>query len=524
VSAPDERTLAAWATHMGQWADPEELIARLRSGSLPEALHAAAAYAPGRPALEIDGTARTHGELAIAAGRFAALLRERGVEPGAVVLLTAPGSIEMVEAYLGILRAGAIVLLSNPSYTRRELRHLAEHSHAVAAVAAGPSLEALRALAEELPALDLVIDAAAEEAAGFEPLPIERLEPEAVAMLAYTSGTTGRSKAVPLTHANILSSIRAAMLAWRWNSDDVLVHSLPLFHQHGLSGVSATLLSGARAVIASSFDPAQTCRAIESEHATILLAVPAMYERLVVSDEFTGARLNSLRLMVSGSAPLSPALAERVKAVWGRYPLERYGTTESGLDVSNLYEGERKPGSVGLPLPGIELELLDGNGRPVPDGQDGEIVVSGPQVFAGYLGDADAGAEAFHPGGRFRTGDIGRRDPADGFLSITGRAKELIISGGMNVYPREVELALEESPAVAQAAVVGVPSERWGEEVVAAVVCRPGASVGERELLEFVRERLAPYKRPKRVVLLDELPRNHMGKVVRSELVRDLSS
>jgi malonyl-CoA/methylmalonyl-CoA synthetase len=520
MSAPDRRTLDAWSRHLGHEPDPAALIEELASGSLPEAFHATAAEGPHRVALSIDGVNRTHGELDRAAGRFAAYLRAQGVRPGAVVLFAAPSSMAMIEAYLGILRAGATVLLANPSYTKAELRHIAEHSGASAAVAAEPSLAALAGLADELPDLRLVIDLEADEAAALEPLPVAALDSGSVALLAYTSGTTGRPKAVPLTHANVLSSIRAVMLAWRWSADEVLVHSLPLFHQHGLSGISATLLAGSRAVIGLKFDPQATCETIERERGSVLLAVPAMYERLVGCDSFQAARLASLRLMVSGSAPLSPALAARVEGLAGRPPLERYGTTESGLDVSNLCEGLRRPGSVGLPLPGVELALLDGEGQAVPDGEDGEIVVRGPQVFSGYRGDERATSESFHPGGWFRTGDIGRLDAADGFLSITGRAKELIITGGMNVYPREIELALEQSPAVTRAAVVGVPSARWGEEVVAAVVPAAGEELDEAALIAFVGELLAPYKRPKRVVFLDELPVNHMGKVVRSELAR----
>jgi malonyl-CoA/methylmalonyl-CoA synthetase len=212
-----------------------------------------------------------------------------------------------------------------------------------------------------------------------------------------------------------------------------------------------------------------------------------------------------------------------MEEIAGQLPLERYGTTESGLDVSNLYDGPRKPGTVGLPLPGIEMRVVDDAGSELPDGQNGEIVVRGPQVFAGYRGDDEATAESFYEGGWFRTGDVGRVDPADGWLSITGRAKDLIISGGMNVYPREVELALEEADGVSRAAVLGVPSERWGEEVVAAVVPTAGGAPSEQKLLAFVAERLAPYKLPKRVVLLDELPVNHMGKVVKSELEKLVS-
>jgi malonyl-CoA/methylmalonyl-CoA synthetase len=325
---------------------------------------------------------------------------------------------------------------------------------------------------------------------------------------------------VPLTHANLLSSIRGVMLAWRWQPDDVLVHALPLTHQHGLGGVHATLLAGSRAVIHTRFDPAALCAAIRAEWATVLFAVPAIYERLVAWEAVADADLSSLRLAVSGSAPLSPALAERVAALLGQLPLERYGSTEAGLDVSNPYEGPRRVGTVGLPLPGVELAIVDGTGALVPNGSDGEIVLRGPQVFSGYAGQPEATAAAFYPGGWFRSGDIGRVDPADGYLTITGRAKELIITGGLNVYPREVELALEEQPGIAQAAVVGVPSERWGEEVVAFLISRPGASVTLEAVIGAVRRRLAPYKCPKRVFVVDRFPRNDMGKVRRDELAQ----
>ncbi|MGH2869851.1 MAG: class I adenylate-forming enzyme family protein, partial [Solirubrobacteraceae bacterium] len=344
-------------------------------------------------------------------------------------------------------------------------------------------------------------------------------EPDAPAILAYTSGTTGKPKAVPLTHGNVLSSVRAVMLAWRWQADDVLVHSLPLFHQHGLAGVHATLLAGSRAVIHSRFDPQRLCDAIESVSASVLFAVPSIYARLAEWDGASGSDLRSLRLVVSGSAPLSPPLAQRVAEVLGQAPLERYGATESGLDVSNPYDGDRVPGMVGLALPGIELAIAGERGQPLAHGKDGEIVLRGPQVFAGYRGAPEATAQAFHPGGWFRTGDVGHIDPGNGYLQITGRLRELIITGGMNVYPREVEFALEAHPAVARAAVVGLPSARWGEEVVAAVVPAGRNQQPEAEqLLEFARSRLAPFKCPKRVVVVAELPVNAMGKVVAEEV------
>jgi malonyl-CoA/methylmalonyl-CoA synthetase len=308
------------------------------------------------------------------------------------------------------------------------------------------------------------------------------------------------------------------MLAWRWSQDDVLTHALPLFHQHGLSGLHTALLSGSRAVIHSRFDPARLCHSIAAEEATVMFAVPSIYARLAEWDGDATA-LRSLRLLVSGSAPLSPPLAERVSALAGQAPLERYGTTESGLDVSNPYDGERRLGMVGLALPGVDLAIAGDGGQPLEPGHDGEIVVRGPQVFDGYRGAPEATAEAFYPGKWFRTGDVGRIDPRDGYLQITGRTRELIISGGMNVYPREVEFALETHPGVGRSAVVGVPSERWGEEVVAAIVpAARGEHPGEDELLEFARSRLAPYKCPKRVLFVSELPVNAMGKTMAAEV------
>jgi malonyl-CoA/methylmalonyl-CoA synthetase len=518
---------SAWDRHLGAPA-PEGLRAELADGSIAIAAHETALEAPDRPALEIDGAALSHGQLDERAGRMAGWLRERGVQPDQVVLISGPSSLALVIGYLGSLRAGATVLLANPAYTEAELNHLVGDSGAVIALAARPGLARLESLAGRHSQLREVVELDAlapqevgpgSELGGARLLDPPPLEPRRAAILAYTSGTTGKPKPVPLTDANILSSIRAVMLAWRWSPDDVLAHALPLFHQHGLGGVHATLLSGSRAVIRSRFDPAQLCAAIATARATVLFAVPAIYARLAEWDGFAAADVSSLRLLVSGSAPLSPPLAHRIAELAGQLPLERYGTTESGLDVSNLYDGERLPGAVGLALPGIEMAIAGPRGHPLEQGEDGEIVVRGPQVFAGYRGLGDANAEAFYPGGWFRTGDVGRVDPGDGCLQITGRLRELIISGGMNVYPREVEFALESHPAVARAAVVGAPSERWGEEVVAAVVPAAGGErPGDQELIEFARSQLAPYKCPKRLLIVPELPVNAMGKVLAAEV------
>lgn len=392
-------------------------------------------------------------------------------EAGSRVLLAAPVSTLWIGAYLGILRAGAVAVLANPAYTKAELDNLITVSE--------PAL-VLREV----------------EPPDAEPEPwSERVEPDDVAVLAFTSGTTGKPKGVPLTHRNLLTSIRGAMQVWQWSADDVLIHALPLFHQHGLGGLHATLVAGSALNLVPRLD------LDDLGDATVLFAVPTMYQRL------NGRVKNRLRLCISGSAPLSPAVAEHASQVLGVMPLVRYGLTESGLDTSQPLD-QRYPGTVGVPLPGIELRI----------GEEGEIQLRGPQVFGGYWRDPAATAAAFTPDGWFRTGDVGRIDEATGHLVIDGRIKEMIITGGMKVYPREVELALEAHPDVVEAAVAGVTSERWGEQVTAWVVMKPGASLDAGALIEHTTALLAPYKRPKEIRRVEALPRNHVGKIDRRAL------
>jgi malonyl-CoA/methylmalonyl-CoA synthetase len=449
------------------------------------------------------------------------------VGPGDRMLLSGPNSLLFAVAYLGVLRTGAVATPAGAALTEPELRHLVADGGVVGAFAGGEALERVRRITETegSPRLAVSLDGegpsptVAEAIEHRELLPVRPGDPERPAMLAYTSGTTGRPKGALLRHANLLASLRGIMLAWRFGPEDVLVHSLPLTHQHGLSGLQAALLTGARAVIHAGFDAAALCAEISKQRATVLFAVPALYERLLSWEGIASADLSSLRLATSGSAPLSPALFERVEGLLGQPPLERYGTTETGLDISNPYAGPRRRGSVGLPLPGVEIAVADSHGRECADGVDGELLLRGPQVFGGYWHVDGEGSDSFWPGGWFRTGDLAHIDPSDGFVSITGRLKEVIISGGLNVYPREVENALEEHRAVDQAAVVGLPSERWGEEVVAFVVPREGEELDLDEVRAAARERLAPYKCPKAVFVTAELPLNALGKLQRPRLV-----
>ena len=433
----------------------------------------------------------------------------RRIRPGDRVLLAAAASVGFVRCYLGALRAGAVVVLANPGYTEAELGHLAADSGAVLAFADPEPGRLLAGLGS------VVAVGVGDLPSGGRPAAAVAVGPQDVALLAYTSGTTGRPKGVPLTHGQLAASIRSAMAAWRWSADDVLAHALPLYHQHGLSGLHAALISGGTVHIRSRFSPSDLVRTIQEGAATAVFGVPTIYQALLAANVDVAA-LGSLRLAVCGSAPLHPALAERLAEAFGQVPLIRYGTTETGLDVSNPL-ADRHGDTVGVPLPGVLARIRAEEAEAEP-GTDGEIQLRGPQVFSGYWNDPAATRAAFTSDGWFRTGDIGAVDPATGHLRIRGRTKEMIITGGLNVYPREVEIVLEEHPSVAEAAVTGVPHERWGEQVTAWVVVRDGHGFDEAALIAYARARLAGYKCPKQVFQRASLPRNHVGKIVRGAL------
>jgi acyl-CoA synthetase (AMP-forming)/AMP-acid ligase II len=466
-------------------------------GSIPALAAAVASAGPDKVAVSVDGEPVTHGQLDAAAARIAGWLRRRGIAPGDRVLLVAGSSLGFVRCYLGALRAGAAVVLANPAYTAAELAHLTADSGAVLAFAQPGAVQP--GAAAGIPSADITAVPDGPRA-GITPAADD------IALLAYTSGTTGRPKGVPLTHRNLTASIGAAMAAWRWSDGDVLVHALPLFHQHGLSGVHTALISGSSTRVLSRFAPGPLLAELRGAGASVLFGVPTMYQALLDH----GVPVPGLRLAVCGSAPLSPALADRLPEIIGMLPLVRYGTTETGLNISNPVDTPRA-GTIGVPLPGVEVRLAG----------DGEIQLRGPQVFGGYWhSDASSFTSSFTPSftgdGWFRTGDIAALD--DGHLVIRGRSKELIITGGMNVYPREVEIVLESHPSVLEAAVAGQPHEHWGEQVTAWVVLRDGHEFDEAMLISHARTLIAPYKCPKQVFRLNALPRNSMGKIIRADL------
>ena len=507
---------ASWARHLGRPAhevDIRSLRDELIGVSVPQALADAAVAAPAAT-LTVGSRTVTYAHLAAEVERRAEVLAQRGLGRGERVVISAASSLDLVQAYLSVLRAGLVAILANPAYTTSELGAVLERSKA------GLLLHDEAMDASSMTGAFLSLTELADQARTAEPISAPGPAHRDVALLAFTSGTTGAPKVVPLTHSHLLSSVKAAMLAWRWRSDDVLVHCLPLFHQHGLSGVHASLLAGSSAHLLAQYDGDELVETIRRSHATILFGVPAIHRRLLDLGAGRLASLRQLRLVTSGSGPLPPALAEAFHEATDQQLLERYGLTETGLDLSNPYEGPRVPGTVGFPLPGVEVRLTDAAGDDVADGADGEICLRGPQVFDGYLDDSDATADAFWPGGWFRTGDVGRRDD-EGRYAITGRLKELVITGGMNVSPLEVEGIVEQLDWVDEAAVAGLPSDEWGEEVAVWVVTRPGTEARPAEVLAHCRERLAGYKRPKHVFVVSALPRNPMGKVVRSQLVSE---
>jgi len=490
-----------WTEHLPPGTAPGD-VALARAGSLVAAWRRRWDDDPGRVLLtDAAGASLTAAALDDRSAAGASRLSAAGVRPGDRVVVSAEASLDHVVAHVAVLRLGAVAVPLNGAYREPEVRHVVSD----AAVSAAVTDDVERGRWIEAAAPGAVVtppDLSGLPPAGRAPEGLDAATGDDPALLVYTSGTTGAPKGAVLRHVNLLASAEAVALAWRWTPEDRLVLALPLFHMHGLGvGLHGTLAAGASAVLLPRFDPADVLARVRAG-GTMFFGVPTMWHRLVGAG---GAEaLARLRLGVSGSAPLAPDLHAAVAARAGRPPLERYGMTETVMLVSNPYEGERRAGSVGFPLPGVDLRLAP----------TGEIEVRGPNVFPGYWRRPDATADSFRDGW-FRTGDLGAADP-DGYLRIVGRAKELIISGGYNVYPREVEEVLLGHPAVVDAAVVGAADAEWGERVCAFVVA--GDDVTDAALADWCAARLAPYKRPRRWERIDEVPRNALGKVLRHAL------
>ncbi|MGJ3265239.1 MAG: malonate--CoA ligase [Salinarimonas sp.] len=458
------------------------------------------------------------------AGRFANALRALGVGEGDRVAVQVEKSPEVILLLLGCLRAGAVFLPLNTAYTPAELAYFVEDAEPALFVCDPAAREALAPLAaargvKAVETLDAAGGGTLRDAASAAPVDFADATcgPDDLAAILYTSGTTGRSKGAMLSHENLASNGRTLKKIWRFGPGDVLLHALPTFHTHGLfTATNTILLAGASMLFLPRFDADEVLRLMP--RATAMMGVPTFYVRLVQHPGLTRETTAHMRLFVSGSAPLLAETHEAFSARTGHAILERYGMTETNMNTSNPYDGDRVPGTVGMPLPGVDLRVVDPEtGARLPDGEIGMIEVRGPNVFKGYWRNPEKTQAEFREDGFFVTGDLGKVD-ARGYVHIVGRGKDLVITGGYNVYPKEVETEIDALPGVVESAVFGVPHPDLGEGVTAVVVTKAGADVDEAGVIAALAGRLARYKQPKRIILVPELPRNTMGKVQKAAL------
>lgn len=460
----------------------------------------------------------TYEQLYSGAERWAAALRKQGVQKGDRIAFYLGNCPEFVMAYLATLRVGAIMVPINLRYRRLEIRHILADCTPRLLITEKSQQPILADLSsDELGSVEQVL--VVEE---FETETEENIFPtvygEDLALIMYTSGTTGRSKGAMLTHNNVLATVTGLLAAWAWQADDVILLPLPLFHTHGLVvGMHCALAAGATIRLRRKFDAHETIEILGSGGATLFFGVPTLYVRLVdlIQEMQPRPHFNAMRLFCSGSAPLAAEIHVTFEALTGHRILERYGMTETGMNFSNPYAGPRLAGTVGTPLPGVFSRIVDEHHQEVAPGKEGELLVRGSNVFDGYWQDAEKTASSFSTDAHgirwFHTGDLAVQDPGTGYVTLLGRRHELIISGGFNIYPREIEELLVTYPGVREAAVVGVPHPEWGEVPMACLVCDD--TPDESALIDWCKTQLAGFKVPRQFRYVNELPRNAMGKI-----------
>ena len=490
-----------------RWQGSGHFLAELRTSF---AMHST------RPAVLYKDVCWTYGDLEEKARRCAGRLVELGVEPGDRVAVITSEKLPFLAAHLGSLFSGAISLPLNPRFTADELRFFLQDSGARVVVAGADERAIIESLRPELPELSAILSDTeawdAPETQFVEPV----IDREAGCLMLYSSGTTGRPKGVLHNHANLASSLRSLQAFWQFTPDDVLVNVLPLFHIHGLSfATQMSLLTGCCMRIEDTFHPRRTLDVVE--HGTVFMAIPTFYYTFLDRPEFRtiAQKWQNVRLFTCGSAPIRPEVLPELESILGRPVINRYGMTEAHVITSLPLSGPWPQGSVGLPLEGIEVRVVDEQGAAVAVEEVGSVQLRGPNLFASYWRRPDATLEAF-ASGWFDTGDMGFRD-ACGYLTLVARKNDLIISNGYNVYPQVVERVINECPGVRESAVVGVADRKRGERVVAAVV-KTDEQLTERSLRAYISDRLVDYQRPADIVFVPDLPRNAMGKVLRREL------
>ena len=481
---------------------------------------------PGRLAIEqLDGTRITYADLIARAGQMANVLVSRGVKTGDRVAAQTEKSVSALVLYLATVRAGAVYLPLNTAYTLNELEYFITDAEPSLVVCDPSKAEGIRKIAAKVGARvetlgpdgkGSLTEAADKASSDFTTVPRSN---DDLAAILYTSGTTGRSKGAMLSHDNLASNSLSLVGYWRFSKDDILIHALPIYHTHGLFVASnVTLFARASMIFLPKLDPELIIKLMS--RATVLMGVPTFYTRLLQHPGLSKESTKHMRLFVSGSAPLLAETHREWFARTGHAVLERYGMTETNMNTSNPYDGERVPGAVGHPLPGVSARVTDPEtGKDLGRETIGMIEVKGPNVFKGYWRMPEKTKAEFRDDGFFITGDLGKIDDK-GYVHILGRGKDLVISGGFNVYPKEIESEIDAMPGVIESAVIGVPHTDFGEGVTAVVVCNKGAEVTEAGVLNALDGRLAKFKMPKRVFVVEELPRNAMGKVQKN-ILRD---
>ena len=471
-----------------------------------------------------DGVKTTYRDLAEGSARMASALVSMGVVPGDRVAVQVDKSPEAILLYLGCVRAGAIFLPLNTAYTPAEIAYFLGDAEPRVFVCDPASREKLAPVAEKAGVAHTVTlgvkrDGTLAEQFAKAPTSFNDATrgPDDLAAILYTSGTTGRSKGAMLSHDNLASNALTLVDYWKFTSNDTLIHALPIYHTHGLFVATNTLLlAGGTMIFLPKLDPDLMLKLMS--RATSMMGVPTFYTRLLANPGLTKEATKSMRLFISGSAPLLAETHREWNARTGHAILERYGMTETNMNTSNPYGGERVPGSVGFPLPGVSLRITDPEtGAPIAQGEIGMIEVKGPNVFKGYWRMPEKTAAEFRADGFFITGDLGKIDDK-GYVHIVGRGKDLVITGGFNVYPKEVEDEIDAMPGVIESAVIGIPHADFGEGVTAVVVKDAKSSIDEKAVQAALEDRLAKFKQPKRVIFVDDLPRNTMGKVQKNVL------
>ncbi len=458
----------------------------------------------------------TFHDLDVRAGRMAAVLSARGLSAGDRLAIFLSNRIEYIDLFLAATRLGIIVVPINILYREREAGHILRDSQPKGLVVAGDA-----PFESDVP-LWQVDELSASARASDALAPDDTLAADAPAALIYTSGTTGQAKGAVITHGNLVANTLTLVDAWRITSDDRLLLALPLFHVHGLgNGIHCWLRAGCRMRLLERFDHTSAAATLHDFRPTLFFGVPTMYVRLLDVDPGAAREIgHSLRLAVSGSAPLAPQVLEEFEQLFGHRILERYGMTETLMTLSNPHDGDRRAGTVGFPLRGVETRIVDDSGAEVAAGTVGELLVKTATLCAGYWNQPELTAKAFR-GGWFHTGDLATRSE-DGYYTLCGRRSDLIISGGFNIYPREIEELLGEHPAVAEVAVAGAPDRMRGEVPIGFVVRARGANATDADLIDFCRARLASFKVPRAIHFVERLPRTALGKVQKAALVKGL--